>query len=109
MAELGGKLSNFVGRVLKAKKTPMIFKFAEVTMPKGRGKKGGETNRKRKASVTVDKWLPNPSFTKQEVWSPPVSQSLTAYAHPPPPILPPSMQLNSPISFNTSPWVFDQR
>ena len=40
VAEPEGKLSNFVEKVLKAKKTPMISKFAEATMPKGRGRKG---------------------------------------------------------------------
>ena len=83
VAELGGKLNNFVGKMLKAKKTPMISKFAEATMPKGRGRKGGETNRKRKASVAVDKWLPNPSFIEQDSWSTSFFQSPTASARPP--------------------------
>ena len=43
VAELGGKLSDFVGKVVKAKKTPMILKFAEATMPRGRVG-GGETS-----------------------------------------------------------------
>ena len=39
VTELGGKLSDFVGNVLKANKTPMISKFVEATMPKDRGMK----------------------------------------------------------------------
>ena len=52
VAELSGKLPVFIERIKKCNKRPSISKFAEATMPKGRGRKGGETNRKRKEPPT---------------------------------------------------------
>lgn len=48
VAEMSGKLFEFVEKVKKAKKQPVLSKFVEATMPKGRGRKGGEITRKHK-------------------------------------------------------------
>ena len=61
MAETFQKLPEFVK---KAKKTPNLTKFAEATMPKGRGRKGGSCPRKRKAPETVETRVTNPAFTQ---------------------------------------------
>ena len=64
MAETCQKLPEFVEWVKKAKKTPNLTKFAEATMPKGRGRKGGSCPRKRKAPETVETRVTNPAFTQ---------------------------------------------
>ena len=40
VAELCGKLLEFVACFMKTKKAPSLTRFAEVTMPKGRGAEG---------------------------------------------------------------------
>ena len=66
VAEMSGKLSEFIERVKKVKKTPMLSKFAEATMPKGRGKKGGGVSRKHKAPSMIETRVQNPSMTCNE-------------------------------------------
>ncbi len=51
VAEINGKLSEFVAFVQKKKKRPNITKLTTASMPKGRGRKGGVPPRKRKAPV----------------------------------------------------------
>ena len=41
LAETCKKLPDLIASFIKAKKTPNMTKFAEATMPKGRGRKGG--------------------------------------------------------------------
>ena len=76
---MSGRLSEFIERVKKVKKTPMLSKFAEATMPKGRGRKGGEVSRKRKTPSVVETRVQNPSMTcnesSEDLWPIAVSQS----------------------------------
>ena len=44
----------------------MLSKFAEATMPKGRGKKGGGVSRKRKTPSMIETRVQNPSTTYNE-------------------------------------------
>ena len=79
VAEMSGRLPEFIERVKKVKKTPMLSKFAEATMPKGRGRKGGEISRKRKTPSVIETRVQNPSIpcneSSQDVWPAAVSQS----------------------------------
>ena len=76
VAEMSGKLPVFIERVKKRKKTPSISKFAEATMPKGRGRKGGETNRKRKEPSVIETRVQNScSEGSQDAWPVTISQS----------------------------------
>ena len=59
-AELCSKLPEFVAWFRKANKCPDPSKFAEATMPKGRGKKGNENPRKRKTSAATETIIENP-------------------------------------------------
>ena len=59
---MNGKLSDYIEKVKKKKKTPNITKLAEATIPKGRGRKGSEDPRKRKRNSTVETHLENPSL-----------------------------------------------
>ena len=68
-AELCSKLPEFVAWFRKANKCPNLSKFAEATMPKGRGKKGNENPRKRKTSAATETIIENP-FTATIPMSP---------------------------------------
>lgn len=57
VAELCGKLPEFVACCKKNKKGPSLAKFAEATMPKGRGQRGTVCPRKRKRSVPTESVL----------------------------------------------------
>ena len=57
-----GKLPEFVAWYKKSRKVPNLTKFAEATMPKGRGRKGSEGPRKRKTPVPTATRLEHPSF-----------------------------------------------
>ena len=59
-AELCSKLPEFVAWFKKANKCPNLSKFAEATMPKGRGKKGNENPRKRRTSAVTETRIENP-------------------------------------------------
>ena len=59
-AEVSKKLPEFVEWYTKSKRTPNLSKFAEVTMPKGRGNKGSVSSTKRKAPVPVNDTIENP-------------------------------------------------
>ena len=76
VAEMSGKLSVFIERIKKRNKTPSISKFAEATMPKGRGRKGGETSRKRKEPSVIETRVQN-SYVEgsQDAWPVTISQS----------------------------------
>lgn len=63
VAEVSCKLSEFVDWYKKSKKIPNLTKFAEATMPKGRGRKGCVASRKRKSSIPVQETFENPSFS----------------------------------------------
>ena len=63
VAELCGKLPEFVARFKKTKKVLSLSQFAECTMPKGKGRKGTQCPRKRKASVPTTAVLENPSLS----------------------------------------------
>lgn len=58
VTEMNGKLSDYIEKVKKKKKTPKITKLAEATMPKGRGRKENEGPRKRKQLRPIWKILP---------------------------------------------------
>ena len=64
MADLCKKLPEFIQKFKKTKQTPNITKFAEATMPKGRGRKGSEPPRKRKktSSTPEVQRVQNPAF-----------------------------------------------
>ena len=70
------KLPQFIEWFKKSKKVPNLSKFAETTMPKGRGKKGGACSRKRKPSLPTKKSIENPS------WSSTIPTILTAVVPP---------------------------
>ena len=61
VAEMSTKLPQFVEWFKKSKKVPNLSKFAETTMSKGRGEKGGACSRKRKPSLPTKKRIENPS------------------------------------------------
>ncbi len=62
VAELCKKLPDYIEKFTKAKRTPSLTKFAEATMPKGRGKKGSQCPRKRKASTAIETRVRNPAM-----------------------------------------------
>ena len=64
VAEVRGKLNEFITCFERAKKIPNLTKFAEATMPKGRGKKGCQKPRNRKANVEVETRASNPTYAE---------------------------------------------
>ena len=64
VAELCGKLQEFIACFKKTKKSPSLTQFAEATMPRGKGRKGSKCPRKRKASVPTTAVLENPSISQ---------------------------------------------
>ncbi len=54
VAEINGKLPDYIEKVRKKKQTPNITKLAKSTMPKGRGRKGSQQPRKRKAYTSIE-------------------------------------------------------
>ena len=60
VGEMCNKLVQVVNSFKKVKKAPNLTKFAEATMPKGRGRKGGSVPRKRKRSSAIDTVVENP-------------------------------------------------
>jgi hypothetical protein len=77
VAEMSGKLAEYIEKFKKNNKTPNITKFAETTMPKGRGKKGDEQPRKRKSSQLVQVRIENPSLA-----SPPIDNDSSTQSSP---------------------------
>lgn len=63
VAELCHKLPEFVEQFKKSKKPPSLTKFADVTMPKGRGNKGNAASRKRKVSTPIETRVDNPLWS----------------------------------------------
>ena len=65
VADLCKKLPEFIEKFKKIKQTPNLTKFAEATMPKGRGRKGSEPPRKRKktSSTAEVQQVQNPAFS----------------------------------------------
>ncbi len=64
VAELCKKLSVFIESFKKAKKAPSLTKFAQATMPRGRGRQGSVCPRKRKASTATETRVLNPSLAE---------------------------------------------
>ena len=78
VAEHCGKLPEFISWYKKLKHTPNVSKFAEATMPKGRGQKGTRSPHTRKSSVAVEQVLKNPSMpSNKSVCNPHVSMILS--------------------------------
>lgn len=69
VAELCGKLPQQVSAFKQTKKAPSLTQFAAATIPRGRGRKGGEVPRKKKPTVQVESRIPNPSMTETETFS----------------------------------------
>ena len=100
VAELSGKLPVFIERIKKRNKTPNISKFAEATMPKERGRKDGETNRKRKEPSVIETRVQSSYIEdSQDAWPVTISQSNSiqmstvygsCYYNSPPPMMQPS-------------------
>ena len=63
VAKLCGKLQEFMACSKKTKKSPSLTQFAEATMPRGKGRKGSQCPRTRKASVPTTAVLQNPSIS----------------------------------------------
>jgi len=80
VAELSSKLPKFVAWFKRTKKCPNLSKFAEATMPKGRGKKGSENPRKRKAPSETETRIVNPFTVSQQVSSQPSVSATTAFS-----------------------------
>ena len=62
VANLCGKLSEFVSWYKKNKRAPSLTKYAQATAPKGKGRKGSQCPRKRKGSVAIENTLENPAM-----------------------------------------------
>ena len=77
VAELSSKLPEFVAWFKRTKKCPNLSKFAEATMPTGRGKKGSENLRKRKAPSETETRIVNPFTVSQQVSSQPSVSATT--------------------------------
>ena len=77
VAELSGKLPDFVASFKKAKKAPSLSLFAEATMPKGKGRKGSQRPRKRKASVPTEAVLENPALSPCPSNDSPLNQDMS--------------------------------
>ena len=92
VASLCGKLSEFVTWFKKIKRAPSLTKYAQVTAPKGKGRKGSQGSRKRKTSVAIENTLANPSM---------VSVSPIANELPTPEV--PVKQTHNPLSFQAAP------
>ena len=84
VAEMNGKLPDYIEKVKKKKQTPNISKFAKSTMPKGRGRKGSQQPRKRKAYTSIETHLENPALA--------TNTSDTTH------LTPPQFQLPSPVN-----------
>ena len=63
VANMCGKLSDFVSWLKKKKKIPNLTKYAQSTMPKGRGRKGSQCLRKRKTRVPTENIVANPTLS----------------------------------------------
>ena len=66
VAEICGKLTDFITWYKKLKHTPNVSKFAQATMPKGRGQKGTRAPHTRKPSLPVEQVLKNPGLSSSE-------------------------------------------
>ena len=64
VAELCGKLQEFVTCCKKTMKAPNLTRFADATMPRGRGRKGTVCPRKRKQSLPVERVVENPNMAE---------------------------------------------
>ena len=62
VAEMSKQLPEYIEKFKKSKITPNVSKFAQATMPKGRGRKGSVCPRKRKSSHAIQTRLENPSL-----------------------------------------------
>ena len=62
VAEMSGKLVNFIEYYRKSKHTSIITRFAHAITPKGRGWKGGECPRKQKAPTVANTIVRNPNL-----------------------------------------------
>jgi len=80
VAELSSKLPEFVAWFKRTKKCPNLSKFAEATMPKGRGKKGSENPWKRKAPSETENRIVNPFTVSKQVSSQPSVSATTAFS-----------------------------
>ena len=72
VASLCGKLSKFISWLKRTKKTPNLTKFAQSTMPKGRGRKGSQCPRKRKLQISTENIVTNPILAQSHI-DPPTS------------------------------------
>ena len=77
VAELCHKLPEFVEKFKSIKKAPNLTKFADVTMPRGRGRKGNVASRKRKASTPIETHVDNPSLMSPSTTSGQDSSAIT--------------------------------
>lgn len=57
VAELCHMLPEFIEKFKRNKKSPNLTKFADATMPKGRGRKGNVASRKRKLCTPIDTYV----------------------------------------------------
>ena len=99
VAELCGKLPEFVACFMKTKKAPSLTRFAEVTMPKERGQKGSQCPRKHKTSVPTATVLENPSMAQcpqDSAFNQQVSTPVSVNVHPPSPLSTPGLPATSP-------------
>lgn len=82
VAELCGKLPEFIACFKKTKKAPSLTQFAEATMPKGKGRKGSQCPRKHKISALTTAVLENPSISQCPSFSAPNQQVSTPVSDP---------------------------
>ena len=74
VAELSGQLPEFVAYYKRNKRIPSLTKMAVATMPKGRGRKGGEQPQKRRRVVQTETRVENPTMEETPT-SPPNLQT----------------------------------
>ena len=71
VANACGRLANFIAWFKKNKRAPSISRFAQATMPRGRGRKGNRLPRKRKSNVATENILENSTVARSSSPVPP--------------------------------------
>jgi hypothetical protein len=82
VAEQNNKLPEYIEKLKKNKKIPNISQLANATMPKGKGRKGGQCPRKRKRNDDIETIIQNPNMMSYH--SSQTTHSFDDSYHPPP-------------------------
>ena len=109
VAEVSGRLTEYVAWFKKSKHKPNLTEFANATMPKGRGRKRGKCPQKRRAPTVTSIVVENPNLSEAGSSSVPSQDSFATAAPIPQQVIPqqvtPHYHLTAPPS-SGYPWPY---